>query len=76
MQSNGNKNITEKRNSFALMFYTHTGNKIKYFQQLKVKNVLVSESINPYHAEFLKWNNPLSIYGTFHYHFRDVKMKT
>ena len=23
---------------------------------------------NPYHAEFLKWNNPSSIFGTFHYH--------
>ena len=25
---------------------------------------------NPYHAEFLKWNNPPSIYGTFHYQFK------
>ena len=25
---------------------------------------------NPYHAEFLKWNNPSSIYRTFHYHFK------
>ena len=25
--------------------------------------------VNPYHAEFLKWNNPPSIYETFHYHF-------
>ena len=25
--------------------------------------------INPYHAEFLKWNNQPSIYRTFHYHF-------
>ena len=24
---------------------------------------------NPYHAKFLKWNNPTSIYRTFHYHF-------
>ena len=24
---------------------------------------------NPYHAEFLKWNNPSSIFGTTHYHF-------
>ena len=32
--------------------------------------------INPYHAEFLKWNNPTSIFGTLHYHFRDIKMKT
>ena len=32
--------------------------------------------LNPYHAEFLKWNNPPSIFGTVHYHFRDIKMKT
>ena len=32
--------------------------------------------LNPYHAEFLKCNNPYSIFGTFHYHFRDIKMKT
>ena len=25
--------------------------------------------VNPYHAEFLKWNNPASICGTFYYHF-------
>ena len=25
---------------------------------------------NPYHAEFLKWNNPPSIFGTVHYHFQ------
>ena len=31
--------------------------------------------LNPYHAEFLKWNNPPSILGTAHYHFRDIKMK-
>ena len=22
---------------------------------------------NPYHAKFLKWNNPTSIFGTVHY---------
>ena len=26
-------------------------------------------TLNPYHAEFLKWNNPPYILGTFHYHF-------
>ena len=31
---------------------------------------------NPYHAEFHKWNNPPSIFGIVHYHFRDIKMKT
>ena len=24
---------------------------------------------NPYHAEFLKWNNQSYIFGTVHYHF-------
>ena len=32
--------------------------------------------VNPYHAEFLKWNNPPYIFVTVHYHFRDIKMKT
>ena len=32
--------------------------------------------LNSYHAEFLKWNNPSSTFGTIHYHFRDIKMKT
>ena len=26
--------------------------------------------------KFLKWNNPPSIFGTVHYHFRDIKTKT
>ena len=26
----------------------------------------------PYHAEFLKWNNLPSIFGTFHYHFKEI----
>ena len=26
--------------------------------------------VNPYHAEFHKWKNPPSIFGTFHYHFQ------
>ena len=28
------------------------------------------EYINPYHVEFLKWNNPLYIFGSVHYHFK------
>ena len=31
---------------------------------------------NPYHVEFLKWNSPPYIFGTVHYHFRDIKMRT
>ena len=26
--------------------------------------------LNPYHAEYLKWNNPSYIFGTVHYHFQ------
>ena len=29
----------------------------------------MDKSINPYHAEFRKWNNPFYIFGTVHYHF-------
>ena len=32
-------------------------------------------TFNPYHAECLKWNNPSYIFGTFHYHFRDIKIR-
>ena len=35
-----------------------------------------ANSLNPYHAKFLKWNNPPSILGTVHNHFRDINMKT
>ena len=31
--------------------------------------------VNPYHAGFLKWNNPPYILVTFHYHFSDIKMR-
>ena len=34
------------------------------------------KKFNPYHAEFHKWKNPPSNFGTIHYHFRDIKMKT
>ena len=26
--------------------------------------------LNPFHAEFLKWHNPSSIFGIVHYHFK------
>ena len=31
--------------------------------------------INHYDAEYLKWNNPSSIFVTIHYRFRDIKTK-
>ena len=34
------------------------------------------EAINPYHAEFLKWNNPTSILELSIIIFRDIKIKT
>ena len=45
---------------------------IKHLSKVLAELIKVLSStleLNPYHAEFLKWNNPLSIYGTFHYHF-------
>ena len=33
-----------------------------------VENNLFNPTFNPYHVEFLKWNNPPNIFGTFHYH--------
>ena len=27
-------------------------------------------------AEFFKWNNPPSIYGTVHYNLKDIKIRT
>ena len=29
-----------------------------------------NDDFNPFHTEFLKWNNPPSIIGTVHYHFK------
>ena len=31
---------------------------------------LYLECVNPYHAELNKWNNPPSIFGTVHFHFK------
>ena len=52
----------------------------RYTAKVRVHKVICSffiftilwktSSINPYHAEFFKWNNPPSIYGTFHFHFK------
>ena len=49
---------------------------------VKARNVLchmtftLSVCLNTYHVEFLKWSNPPSVFDTFHYHFKDIKMKT
>ena len=43
---------------------------------IQITMTAVLTMFNPYHAEFLKWNDPPSIFGTIHYHFRDIKMKT
>ena len=32
--------------------------------------IFFSRHFNPYHAEFLKWNSPPSIFGTVYYHFK------
>ena len=40
------------------------------------KAILEIQHVNPKPAEFLKRNNPPSIFGTVHYHLRNIKMKT
>ena len=35
----------------------------------KILKGQMTPNVNPYHAEFLKWNNPPYIFGIFHYHF-------
>ena len=48
-------------------------------QIAKCKNAkFITASFNPEPSEFLKWNNPPSIFGTIHYHFygyQDEKLK-
>ena len=46
------------------------------FYDIRINGYVISsfcysykDRINPYHAEFLKWNNPPTINGTFHCHF-------
>ena len=46
--------------------------KLYYNNYLTLDNHATNHSkitVNPYHAEFLKWNNPPSIYGTLHFRF-------
>ena len=46
------------------------------YQMFLVIKITSELNINPYPAEFLKWNNPLSMFGTVDYHFRVNKMRT
>ena len=49
--------------------------KCYYFKQSFLYNSLTSAfCINPLLAEFLKWNNPPSIFGTVHYQLCDMKV--
>ena len=43
---------------------------------MRMNSYVISDTANPYHGEFLKWNNPPYIFGTVHYHFRDIKTRT
>ena len=43
---------------------------------ISIFHITSPAAFNPQHAEFHEWNNPPSIYETFHYHFRDIMMKT
>ena len=40
------------------------------------RSVSKVNKLNPYHAKFLKYSKAPSIYGTIHYHFKNIKMKT
>ena len=37
---------------------------------------MLQENIKPEPTEFHKWNNPPSIFETYHYHLRDIEMRT
>ena len=61
------KNKKKKKNTEVRKYL----NKEKSYQRNEYTKqyLYLLDFINPYHAEFIKWNNPPSIYGTFHYHF-------
>ena len=42
----------------------------------KQKNQWSLCRFNLWPVKFLKWNNPSSIFGTVHFHFRDIKIRT
>ena len=44
--------------------------------QLQAIEIFWPRHFNPYHAEFLKWNNPSYISGQPIIIFRNIKMKT
>ena len=44
--------------------------------KIKKSGLRDHDSVNPYHAEFLKWNKPSYIFGTDHYLRGYIKMKT
>ena len=39
----------------------------------KLSNHPTIQLLNPYHAEFLEWNNAPYIFGTVHYHFKEYQ---
>ena len=50
------------------IFHIHFSPFFQMFKDLAIYLAFFS-IFNPYHAKFLKWNNPLYIFGTVHYHF-------
>ena len=56
-----------------ILWYLHN----RTYKYISMNFILkIIENINVYQAEILKWNNPPSIFGTFHNHFSNIKMRT
>ena len=69
--------LTPQRTTKSLIFIKYNGfyccsvpgNFMKMHNTSGFYSAYLDIMFNPYHAEFLKRNNPPSIYGTFHNHF-------
>ena len=59
-------------------FVTHTIiNRIRYEQKCSFNIFMTDELfVSPLPDEFLKWNNTPSSFGTIHFHFSDIQMRT
>ena len=58
------------------VFSRLTGSIIVRHKIRKSETVHMLQEFKHEPAEFLKWSNPPSIFGTVHYHFRDIEMRT
>ena len=66
--------IMKNSPQYSNLVFIHPENMAKKYGWL-LKISCCNHDLNLYPAEFLKWNNPTSIYGTTHYYFRDTKMR-